>query len=154
MVPLFLVGLTLFFVIIYFLLEHTFIGRDLSSFSHRVHMWQLGLDTIQASPWFGIGFDVTPNYYGFTYNHSANTIHNMFIRIATENGLPLLLIIVITIFFSFIRSFQSKDFFAIAILLSAIIFHCFSTRHISINLMNIIFYIIIMRSFYAMKIKS
>ena len=117
-------------------------------------MWQLGLETIKTHPWFGIGFDVTPNYYGFIYNNAANTIHNMFIRIATENGLPLLLLIVLTLIFSIIRLFQSKDYFAIAVLLSVIIFHSFSTRHISINLINIIFYIIIMRSFYDLRIKN
>jgi len=154
MIPLILVGLILSFYIFNILIEHTFFGRHLSTFTNRVHMWQLGLETIQAHPWFGIGFDVTPNYYSFISNNAANTIHNMFIRIATENGLPLLLLIVLTLIFSIIRLFQSKDYFGIALLFSVIFFHCFSTRHISINLMNIIFYIIIMKSFYALKIKS
>ena len=149
-----LVGLILSPYIFNFLIDHTIFGRHFSTFSNRINMWQLGLETIQAYPWFGIGFDVTPNYYGFTYHHAGNTIHNMFIRIATENGLPLLLLIVLTLIFSIIRLFQSKDYFAITVLLSVIIFNCFSTRHISINLMNIIFYIIIMRSFYVFRIKN
>jgi O-antigen ligase len=153
MIPFILVGLILSFYIFNSLVDHTFIGRNLSTFTNRLHMWQLGIETIQAHPWLGIGFDVTPNYYGFL-DHANNTIHNMFIRLATENGLPLLLLIVLTLIFSIIRLFKSKDYFAIAVLLSVIIFHSFSTRHISINLMNIIFYIIIMRSFYVSRIKS
>ena len=154
MIPFILVGLILSFIIFIFLIDHTFFGRNLSSFSNRINMWQLGLETIQAHPWFGIGFDVTPNYYSFISNNAANTIHNMFIRIATENGLPLLLLIVLTLIFSIIRLFQSKNYFGIALLFSVIFFHCFSTRHISINLMNIIFYIIIMKSFYVSRIKN
>ena len=149
-----LVGLILSFYIFNILIDHTFFGRYFSTFSDRTHMWQLGLETIQANPWFGIGFDVTPNYYSFISNNSGNTIHNMFIRIATENGLPLLLLIVLTLILSIIRLFQSKDYIGITLLFSMIIFNCFSTRHISINLMNIIFYIIIMKSFYALKTKS
>ena len=154
MIPFILVGLILSFYIFNILIEHTFFGRHFSTFSYRLHIWQLGLETIQAHPWFGIGFDVTPNYYSFISNNAANTIHNMFIRIATENGLPLLLLIVLTLIFSIIRLFQSKDYFGIALLFSVIFFHCFSTRHISINLMNIIFYIIIMKSFYVSRIKN
>lgn len=154
MIPFILVGLILSFIFFNILVDHTFIGRHLSTFTNRLHMWQLGLETIQAHPWFGIGYDVTPNYYSFISNNAANTIHNMFIRIASENGLPLLLLIVLTLIFSIIRLFQSKNYFGIALLFSVIFFHCFSTRHISINLMNIIFYIIIMKSFYVSRIKN
>ena len=154
MIPFILACLILSFYIFNFLIDHTFIGNDFSTFSKRLHMWQLGLETIKAYPWFGIGFDVTPNYYSFFKDHGDKTIHNMFIRIATENGLPLLLLIVITLILTIIRLFQSKDYFAIAVFLSVIIFHSFSTRHISINLMNIIFYIIIMKSFYVSRIKN
>ena len=154
LIPFILVGLILSFYSINFLINHSFIGIHFSTFSNRVDMWQLGLETIQAYPWFGIGFDVSPNYYSFTSNNPAYVIHNMFIRIASENGLPLLLLIVLTLIFSIIRLFQSKDYIGITLLFSMIIFNCFSTRHISINLMNIIFYIIIMKSFYVSRIKN
>ena len=150
-IPAALVTLILCFYIFNYFVDNTFIGRHISTFTYRIHMWQLGLETIQASPWFGIGFDVTPNYYSFTYNHDSNTIHNMFIRIATENGLPLLIFITTTFIYSLYRVFQAKSFYALAIILSVIIFHSFSTRHVSINLLNIIFYFIIMRSFYIIK---
>ena len=154
MIPLTLVGLILSFYIFNILVDQISISKDLSSFSNRLHMWQLGFETIQAHPWFGIGYDATPNFYSFSSIRERDTIHNMFIRIATENGLPLLLLVALTLIFSIIRLFKSKDYFAIAVLISVIIFHCFSTRHISINLMNIIFYIIIMRSFYVSRFKS
>ena len=160
-----LIALAIFLAynIIFFLIDHTFIGRHLATISNRIDMWELGIETIRSSPWIGIGFDVTPNFYGlkepfgvnqYISSNQINTIHNMFIRIATENGLPLLLLIVLTLIFSIIRLFQSKDYFAIAVLFSVIFFHCFSTRHISINLMNIIFYIFIMKSFYDLRIKN
>jgi O-antigen ligase len=150
-IPAALITLILSFYTFIYLIDNTFIGREIITFTHRTHMWQLGLETIQASPWFGIGFDVTPNYYSFTFNHHANTIHNMFIRIATENGLPLLIFITTTFIYSLYRVFQAKNFYAIAVILSVIIFHSFSTRHISINLLNIIFYFIIMKSLYSFK---
>ena len=150
-IPVALTTLILCFFIFNYFVDNTFIGRHISTFTYRVHMWQLGLETIQASPWFGIGFDVTPNYYSFTFNHHANTIHNMFIRIATENGLPLLIFITTTFIYSLYRVFQAKNFYALAIILSVIIFHSFSTRHISINLLNIVFYLIIMKSLYSLK---
>ena len=150
-IPFALIILILSFCTFNYLIDNTFIGREISTFTYRTHMWQLGLETIQASPWFGIGFDVTPNYYSFTFNHKDNTIHNMFIRIATENGLPLLIFITTTFIYSLYRVFQAKNFYALAIILSVIIFHSFSTRHISINLLNIVFYLIIMKSLYSLK---
>lgn len=137
-----------------FLVDFTFIGRHLASMTFRMDMWELGFETIKSSPWVGIGFDVTPNFYSYIYYHQEKTIHNMFIRIATENGLPLLILIIITLIMAIYNSFKRKDLFAIACILAIIVYHSFSTRHISINLANIFLYIILMRSFYVLKIKN
>ena len=63
----------------------------------------------------------------------------------------LLYCIITTLFYSLYRVFQAKNFYSLAIILSVIVFHSFSTRHISINLLNIVFYFIIMKSLYSLK---
>lgn len=137
-----------------YLVDNSFLGRDIVSMTGRLHMWELGIESIKSSPWIGIGFDVTPNFYSFIYNHWDNTIHNMFIRIATENGLPLLILILITLILAIYNSFIRQDLWTIACIVSIIVYHFFSTRHISINLANIFLYLILMRAFIPLKIKN
>ena len=147
-------AIVLCYYLFIFLVDFPFFGRHLATMTFRMDMWELGFETIKSSPWVGIGFDVTPNFYSYIYNHQEKTIHNMFIRIATENGLPLLILIIITLIMAIYNSFKRKDLFAIACILAIIVYHSFSTRHISINLANIFLYIILMRSFYVLKIKN
>ena len=57
-----IIGMMVFGAIIFnYLVDYTFIGRELDTVTYRLHMWELGLKTIIDRPWIGIGFDVTPN---------------------------------------------------------------------------------------------
>jgi O-antigen ligase len=141
------------YLIFNLLVDYTFVGRGLFSLNNRLDMWQLGFETIKDSPLFGIGFDVTPNFYGFTYNHGDNTIHNIFIRIAAHNGLPVLFIIISIIAAAIYYSFKRRDIFCLACILSLIVFNFFSTRHISINLANTFLYFLLIRAFLFTRIR-
>ena len=153
----FLLALLLFIslVIFNFLINNTSLGsRDFSTLSGRLFMYELSINSIKDNPFFGIGFQVTPNYYNFI-NHNHNVIHNFFLRIATENGLIVLFFVLSFILVSFLKMIKNNDFVELSFLISFIIYNSLSTRHLSLNLFNILFYIILTRSFYSKhQIKS
>lgn len=71
------------------------IAEAFSSSSLRVDIWAIALPYIQQNPWFGIGFG------GFEMNYVPNTIpyhsslahvHNLWLHLAAEAGLPVMLL--------------------------------------------------------------
>lgn len=150
--------LTLFALIFHFqfvvtIINDTFIYRykgNLESLSNRIHMYNLAIESIRHYPWLGIGFEVTPSYYSFL-NHNYNVVHNFILRIATENGLPVALVILAILTIAVVRMIRYRMPFELAFLVSFIIFNSFSTRHLSLNLMNVLLYIIIVKAFMTYK---
>jgi O-antigen ligase len=114
----------------------------------RGQMWQLAMNSIIENPFQGIGFWVNPMGYSIpenfpwwaTLDHDALVIHNAFIRIAAENGLLLLMMILTIIFFACFRLIKLKKFKDLALIVSILFFLFFATRHLTLNLMNILLY--------------
>ena len=67
-------------------------------------------------------------------------IHNAFIRIATENGLALTIIIIGTGLGATIKLHQNKNALGLALVLAVTFYLCFATRHLTLNLMNVMLY--------------
>jgi len=130
------------------LLEDTFLYRhtgNLESFSGRLHMYKFAVQSIIQNPIIGIGFEVTPNYHHFT-NHNTNTVHNIFLRLATENGLILVFIVVGILVKAFYKLIKLQMNYELAFFLSFLIYNSLSTRHLSLNLMNVFFYMIVVKA--------
>ncbi len=147
-----IIFLIVFIWISTFLIENTFFGRSLDTLTWRIHMYELSINSIIEHPLIGIGFGVSPNYYTFVNHHTAsllsvnfNEIHNFFLRIATENGLPILILLTGIFITTFIKMLKAKMYFELAFFVSFFIYNSLSTRHLSLNLMNVLFYIIIVK---------
>lgn len=133
--------------------NHNFIYVKLSSIYERFFMYKYSFNLILENPIVGVGFWVNPTDYSlpnYFFSHinlgdPVYTTHNAFLRIASENGLPLLFFILIIIFYTIYKNFQNNNFHDLAIIISIIFFLQFSTRHLSLNLLNIIFYITIFK---------
>jgi O-antigen ligase len=121
-----------------------------SGFSGREFVWEYALQSIMNHPWLGVGYWVNifgysipadfPAYASTDINHPALAIHNAFIRIAAENGLILACLSYFIIGFSILKAILKKLYFELAIVMMMIFVLFFSTRHLTNNLMNLIFY--------------
>ena len=132
----------------HYFLEDTFLYRqqgNLETFSARLHMYKYAVESIIQNPFIGIGFEVTPNYDHFT-NHNTNTIHNIFLRLATENGLILAFIVVGIFVKAFYKLIKFQMNYELAFFLSFFIYNSLSTRHLSLNLMNVFLYMIVVKA--------
>ena len=119
----------------------------------RGHVWQLAINSIIENPFQGIGFWVNPMGYsvpehfpGWSLNHDAYVTHNAFLRITTENGILLLMMVLIIIFLACFKLIKLKNFKDLALLVSILFFLFFATRHLTLNLMNILLYYTLIRS--------
>ena len=125
--------------------------RDIAG---RGQMWQLAMNSIIENPFQGIGFWVNPMGYSIPENFAFYAtldkpelvIHNAFIRIATENGVLLLMLVLIIIFLACFKMIKLKKFNDLALVISILFFLFFATRHLTLNLMNILLYFILIRS--------
>ncbi|MEK8030954.1 O-antigen ligase family protein [Ideonella sp. DXS29W] len=63
---------------------------SLASDNSRQLLWQLALEYVTASPWLGVG----PMHYAHFPNPKAAHPHNVYLQIAAEWGIPMLLAIV------------------------------------------------------------
>lgn len=61
----------------------------LKSDHSRFYLWQLALEYVQQSPWLGIG----PMHYAHYPNMKAAHPHNVYLQIAAEWGVPMLLVV-------------------------------------------------------------
>ena len=152
--PCLLVGF-LFFNEIVSLVE-SFLMLDIRTkdIAGRGQVWQVAMNSIIEHPFQGIGFWVNPMGYSIPENFSIwhrldspeLVIHNAFIRIATENGLLLLMMALIIIFLACFRLIKLKNFKDLALVVSILFFLFFATRHLTLNLMNILLYYVLIRS--------
>lgn len=140
------------------------VDRHIDNIAGRLPMWKFGYDFFLSHPFSGSGFWVHPMGYSINYNlsfeeiishytdseiilgHSAIVIHNAFLRIAVENGLGLLIIILSFLIIAFYKLIKLRNFSELAILTGILFFLFFATRHLTLNLLNIIFYIFILKA--------
>lgn len=60
---------------------------SMSSDSARLQLWQVAVDQIRSSPWLGVG----PMHYAHQPNPKAAHPHNIYLQIAAEWGIPMLM---------------------------------------------------------------
>ena len=127
--------------------------NSMGNVANRTQMWGLSFKSIIEHPIQGIGFWVNPiDYYGIPeyfppwLRGDALVIHNAFLRIATENGVLLLIMVLIIIFLACSRLIKLKKFKDLALIVSILFFLFFATRHLTLNLMNVLLYYTLIRS--------
>ena len=148
-------GLLFFYQDLYdLILKASMLDMRTQDISGRGQVWLLGLESIMARPWTGLGFWVNPMGYSIPAHlpgsemlgHPALEIHNAFIRIATENGLVLLAMTLGLMGFAAHRLHRDKNYPELATLMSVTFFLCFATRHLTLNLMNVLLYMVILKA--------
>ena len=125
-------------------------GTD--GFAGRGAMYQLAINGIIDRPILGNGFWVNPMGYSLPeqvtpyLNEPANVIHNAFLRIASENGLGLTILILSVIGIATYKLIRGRAYTELAVLCACLFFLMFATRHLTLNLMNILLYFVLIRS--------
>ena len=121
-----------------------------SGITQRTPIWEIAWNLIQERPWFGIGYYVRPNPFSDPNNINL-AVHNFLLRIWVENGTPLFLF-VFTILGLTVFNIERKNLlWERAAFWSIIFYYFFIPRHIQLNPMSLILYIIIIRSFVLTK---
>ena len=62
---------------------------DTRSFQERLNLWRLAIDYLVREPWLGVG----PMHFAHYPNPTAAHPHNIYLQVASEWGLPMLLVI-------------------------------------------------------------
>jgi O-antigen ligase len=162
--PLFISRITLRYsliLIIISMVTYVLIGEDLYNYitkfllldsrvgniAGRLPVWELAYQSILKNPVTGMGFWVHPMGYEMISIHMPHLeIHNAFLRIASENGLGLLIMILVFLIIAFYKLIKVRNFSELAILTGALFFLFFATRHLTLNLLNIILYFVILKA--------
>ena len=76
---------------------------DTGSAHSRFILWRLALDGIRTSPWLGIG----PMHFSHTWNSDAAHPHNVYLQVAEEWGVPMLLLLLGIAFFALRRLYRA-----------------------------------------------
>lgn len=131
-----LMGFLFFNQIISFIESFLMLDVRTKDIAGRGQVWQLAMNSIVENPFQGIGYWVNPMGYSipehfpwWSLNHDTFVIHNAFFRIATENGILLLMMVLIIIFLACSRLIKLKNFKDIALIVSILFFLFFATRH-------------------------
>jgi len=124
-----------------------YLTQVISFFNNVIFVW--------VSLLFGVGFWVKP--YGYelahifdyktywqSYNNPNYEIHCAWVRIFAENGLALFALIVSTIGYCLFKTWQSKQWTLSFYMLSILFYLSFVTRHITLNILNALLYLIMM----------
>lgn len=160
----FLLALFLFTLVIYYFFNilSTILLLDirLEALNERIYIWKIGIESFLNNPFLGIGFWNNPHTKTIEFNnsifniHTINpnlVIHNAFIRIAVENGLGLLLLSLLLLFFSLFNFYKEDNFICLSVLIAFIFYLFFATRHLSLNFFNILLYLYIYKSYFLKK---
>ena len=148
-------GLLFFYQDLYdLILKVSMLDMRTQDIAGRAQVWLLGLESIKTNPFIGLGFWVNPmglsipEHFplGTVLGDPALEIHNAFIRIATENGLVLLAIILALMGLAAYRLHRNKNYLELAVIMGVTFFLFFSTRHLTLNLMNILLYTVILKA--------
>ena len=131
-----------------------------SGFTERLSVWKDGIESIKSRPFLGIGYWV--KIYGYQvahsdvifndenwliYNNPNLEIHNAFIRIVAENGIILGIFLAILLTLAITSLINNKEYNLLFIMFSILFFLSFSTRHLTLNLLNIILYFLVVEQF-------
>ena len=76
---------------------------DTGSAHSRFILWRIALDGIRTSPWLGIG----PMHFSHTWNSDAAHPHNVYLQVAEEWGVPMLLLLLGIAFFALRRLYRA-----------------------------------------------
>lgn len=76
---------------------------SLTSDSARLQLWRIALDQIAGSPWLGVG----PMHYAHEPNPKAAHPHNVYLQVAAEWGLPMLMLLLAVVARSLVRMARS-----------------------------------------------
>lgn len=90
--------------------SHATAGLDRATVQERLALWSASVEIIKDHSWLGVGPGNFPTIVGF-YNRSlANlTVHNSYLAMAAEAGIPALLLFVAlasSVFFSLVRTWR------------------------------------------------
>ena len=128
---------------IFFLLDDTSRGLG-SGFTGRMPVWIEAWHEIQRVPWTGVGFWVSPFPF---YSVSPDTaVHNAFLRIWVENGTVLFLLIIGILTVSAIQIERKKLNWHRLGFYSILVYYFFLPRHLTLNPLSIMLYLIIMQA--------
>lgn len=148
--------LIIFFHDLFFSLFQNFLllNHNYENIAGRLDIWIISLNLFYENIYSGIGFFVSPLGYSVpanfpdwaTIDNPSFQIHNAFLRIATENGIGLFLFVTIIILLALFKTLINRNFYEFGILVGIIFFLFFSTRHLTLNLLNILFYFYIIKA--------
>lgn len=116
-----------------------------SGFTGRINEWVAAWNEIKVKPLTGYGYYVKL----FPFNEPANpntNIHNFFIRIMYENGALLTIYVSFFLILTIYKLQNKRLTFEIAVFLAIVFYYCFVPRHIQLNTMSVILYLIIIRA--------
>ena len=94
-----LLGLLLFLLVFWLLplltggnaeFSEGYYGARMGSVEARLYLWRIAVADIAQSPWLGIG----PMHYALVPNGEAAHPHNIYLQIAAEWGLPMLILLI------------------------------------------------------------
>jgi len=120
-------------------------GYD-SGLTNRIPVWITAIENIKAHPWTGIGYYVRPNPF-YEPNNPGLNVHNYFLRIWVENGTPVFFYVCIILLLTIINIEKNKLYWDRAVFWSILFYYFFVPRHIQLNPMSFILYLVIIRSF-------
>ena len=126
-------------------------GRNLESgFTSRTLIWEIALQEIGKNPWTGIGFFVRPDPWWQPDNPNLH-VHNAFLRVWVENGTVLFTLMVGIISMAVYRVLAHKLLWEAAVLFSILFYYFFYPRHLTLNPMSILLYLILIRALVVKK---
>lgn len=129
-------------------------GRGLESgISSRTNIWISAIESIRQYPFSGIGYYVRLNPHFDAWNPNLH-IHNFFLRIGVENGIFLMIFILLSLMFVGFKLIKKRLYWELAVFISILFYYFFIPRHIQLNSLSIILYFIVIRSFQSGNIKS
>ena len=109
----------------------------------RYTRWQTFFEIGQMHPWQGMGHAYTLlNYQG---NDAA---HNMFLRIFVENGLGLMLLILLMCVVVFAKLLQKRLYLDLGYFCGIMFIYQFENYSVNLFLPNIILYVVMLRAFF------
>jgi O-antigen ligase len=122
-------------------------GRGIDSgLSSRIPIWHVAWNEIANHPWTGIGFFVRPNPWIDPNNVNLH-VHNAFLRLWVENGTALFTLVMFVIMGAVYQIYQKRLLWDGAVLLSICFYYFFYPRHLTLNPMSIMLYLVLVRAF-------
>lgn len=100
-----------------------------SGLTGRLEGWSAALETIAENPFFGTGFDTLAE------------VHNGFLRVAGEGGIPFFILLLAIISMAIVRSYRSRDYVAFSTLIAYTALTMTYPRMLNMNVASALFYL-------------